>query len=124
MFSGKVDLTLGHPEGNRAGKVLIDLKTGGFSPQHLEDLRFYALIETIRLGTPPRRVATYYLDQGKFVPEDITNDVLFAAAARLIDGTTKIVEVLGFRTRTEPRGGPGVPLVPGPSRLRSWQAPS
>ncbi|MXW62992.1 MAG: PD-(D/E)XK nuclease family protein [Acidimicrobiaceae bacterium] len=94
VFSGKVDLTLGHPEGTRAGKVLIDLKTGGFSPQHLEDLRFYALIETIRLGTPPRRIATYYLDQGSFVPEDMTEDVLFAAAARLIDGTTKIVELL------------------------------
>ena len=95
VFSGKVDLTLGHPEGNRAGKVLIDLKTGGFSPQHLEDLRFYALVETIRLGTPPRRIATYYLDQGSFVPEDVTEGVLFAAAARLIDGTTKIVELLG-----------------------------
>ncbi len=106
VFSGKVDLTLGHPEGNRAGKVLIDLKTGGFSPQHLEDLRFYALIETIRLGTPPRLVATYYLDQGKFVPEDITNGVLFAAAARLIDGTTKIVEVLGSEREPNLVAGP------------------
>lgn len=106
VFSGKVDLTLGHPEGNRAGKVLIDLKTGGFSPQHLEDLRFYALIEAIRLGTPPRRIASYYLDQGSSVPEDVTEDVLFAAAARLIDGTTKIVELLA--SEREPN------LVPGP----------
>ena len=104
-FSGKVDLTLGRTEGNRAGKVLIDLKTGGFSPQHLEDLRFYALIETIRLA-PPRLVATYYLDQGKFVPEDITSEVLFAAAARLIDGTTKIVEVLGSEREPDLVTGP------------------
>ncbi len=105
-FSGKVDLTLGHAEGTRAGKVLIDLKTGGFSPQHLEDLRFYALIETIRLGTPPRRIATYYLDQGNFVPEDVTEEVLHAAAARLIDGTTRIVEVLGAEREPNLVAGP------------------
>lgn len=106
MFSGKVDLTLGHPEGNRAGKVLIDLKTGRFSPQHLEDMRFYALIEAIRLGTPPRRIASYYLDQGSFVPEDVTEGVLFAAAARLIDGTTKIVELLASEREPNLMAGP------------------
>ena len=106
VFSGKVDLSLGRAEGNRAGKVLIDLKTGGFSPQHLEDLRFYALIETIRLGTPPRRIATYYLDQGSFVPEDVTDAVLTAAAARLIDGTTRIVEVLGAEREPNLLAGP------------------
>ncbi len=106
VFSGKVDLTLGQSEGTRAGKVLIDLKTGGFSPQHLEDLRFYALIETIRLGTPPRRIATYYLDQGTFVPEDITDAVLMAASARLIDGTTRIVEVLGAEREPNLVAGP------------------
>lgn len=106
VIAGKVDLTLGRAEGNRAGKVLIDLKTGGFSPQHVEDLRFYALIETIRLGTPPRRVATYYLDQGSFVPEDVTAAVLEAAAARLIDGTTRIVEVLGAEREPNLVAGP------------------
>lgn len=106
VFSGKVDLTLGQADGNRAGKVLIDLKTGGFSPQHLEDLRFYALIETIRIGTPPRLIASYYLDQGSFVPEEITDGVLFAAAARLIDGTTKIVELLGAEREPNVVAGP------------------
>lgn len=112
VFSGKVDLTLGHAEGTRAGKVLIDLKTGGFSPQHLEDLRFYALIETIRLGTPPRRTATYYLDQGSFMPEDVTEAVLMAAAARLIDGTTRIVEVLGAEREPNLVAGPACRWCP------------
>ena len=31
-LAGKVDLSVGFAEGMRAGKVLIDLKTGGFSP--------------------------------------------------------------------------------------------
>ena len=105
VLSGKVDLALGQAEGDRAGKVLIDLKTGQFSPQHLEDLRFYALIEAVRLGTPPRRLATYYLDQGRFVPEDVTEGVLFAAAARVIDGITRLVELRA--DKREPRLAPG-----------------
>ena len=75
-LAGKVDLSIGVADGMRAGKVLIDLKTGGFSPSHLDDLRFYALIETIKLGVPPRRVATHYLDTGKLVPEDVTEATL------------------------------------------------
>ena len=48
VLAGKVDLALGRAEGNRAGKVLVDLKTGRAYPAHREDLRFYALIEAIR----------------------------------------------------------------------------
>ena len=54
VLSGKPDLTLGQPEGTVAGKVIIDFKTGGFSPTHREDLRFYALLEALRiLPAPP-----------------------------------------------------------------------
>ncbi len=93
VLSGKVDLALGQAEGDLAGKVLIDLKTGGFSPQHLDDLRFYALIEAIRLGTPPRRLATYYLDQGRFLPEDVTENLLFATVARINDGVARMLDL-------------------------------
>jgi hypothetical protein len=93
VLSGKVDLALGQAEGDRAGKVLIDLKTGGFSPQHLDDLRFYALIESIRLGTPPRRLATYYLDQGRFLPEDVTENLLFSTVGRVVDGIGRILDL-------------------------------
>ena len=72
ILSGKVDLSLGKPYGNTAGKVLIDFKTGAFYPSHREDLRFYALLESIRLGVPPRMVATYYLDRSDFSIEHVT----------------------------------------------------
>lgn len=98
VFNGKVDLSIGQAQGMVAGKVLVDLKTGGFSPHHLEDLRFYALLETIRLGTPPRRVASHYLDQGRFVPENITEDVLFSAANRVVGSIERIIE-LKYETR-------------------------
>ena len=92
VLSGKPDLTLGQPEGAVAGKVIIDFKTGRFSPAHREDLRFYALLEALRI-LPPRLLATYYLDQGRFHPEEVTRDLLLSAAERVIDGAHRYVEL-------------------------------
>ena len=91
VLSGKVDLTLGRADGSTAGKVLIDLKTGSPRPHHVDDLRFYALLETIRLGTPPRLLATYALDQGRAQVEQVTVDVLAAALRRTVAGTARMV---------------------------------
>jgi hypothetical protein len=104
VLSGKPDLTLGQPEGTVAGKVIIDFKTGKFSPLHREDLRFYALLEALRI-LPPRLLATYYLDQGRFNPEEVTRDLLLSAAERVIDGAHRYVE-LASRQR-EPTVAPG-----------------
>ncbi|MCQ3813677.1 MAG: PD-(D/E)XK nuclease family protein [Acidimicrobiia bacterium] len=112
VFSGKVDLTLGSLEGTKAGKVLIDFKTGGFAQNHHEDLRFYALIECIRVGVPPRRTASYYLDQARLVPEDITTEVLFAAAKRLIAATTKIIETTSSQRPAKLAAGPACRWCP------------
>ena len=95
VLDGKVDLTLGTATGDRAGKVLIDLKTGGFSVDHAHDLRFYALVETLRLGVPPRLLATYDLDRARAVPEEVTEAVLRSAVARTVDGVARIVELTG-----------------------------
>jgi hypothetical protein len=92
-LAGKVDLALGRAEGDRAGKVLVDLKTGRAAPVHREDLRFYALIETIRVGVPPRTIGTHYLDSGTLSVEDVNVDVLEAAVARTVDGTLRIAEL-------------------------------
>ena len=42
-------------------KVIIDVKSGGLHVSHREDLRFYALVEALRSGMAPRRLATYSL---------------------------------------------------------------
>jgi RecB family exonuclease len=93
-LSGRVDLTLGQPAGAAPRKVILDLKTGGPASYHRDDLRFYGLIETIRMGVPPRALATYYLDAARVEVEDVTPAVLDAALARTVDGTRKLVEVL------------------------------
>lgn len=94
VLSGQVDLTLGRPRGSQASKVLVDLKTGGAHPSHVDDLRFYALLDTIRLGVPPRLLASYYLDSGRAHVEPVSTDVLHAAARRTADGVRRLVELL------------------------------
>jgi hypothetical protein len=105
QLRGKVDLTIGTAAGARAGKVLVDLKTGRFAPHHLDDLRFYALLELFRLGVPPRRLATYYLDKGDFLPEDVTVPLLESTVARVGDGIVKLVELRAARREPEVRAG-------------------
>jgi hypothetical protein len=91
VLSGKVDLALGQARGTTAGKVLVDLKTGGTRSSHVDDLRFYALLETIKVGVPPRIVASAYLDQGMLSPEAVTEDVLAAALHRTVAGISRLV---------------------------------
>ena len=57
-------------------------------------MRFYALLESIRLGVPPRMVATYYLDRSEFSSENITENVLESALFRVEDGIERIVNIL------------------------------
>lgn len=106
VLQGKVDLSLGRSQGTTAGKVLIDLKTGGFAPVHLDDLRFYALLETIRLGVPPRLVATYYLDSGDPKVEPVTVGLLRATVARVVDGCERLVGLAHGTVEPALRVGP------------------
>lgn len=92
-LSGMVDLSLGRARGNEAGKVLIDLKTGRPHPSHIDDLRFYALLETLKIGTPPRLLVSYYLDAGEPRPEAVTEDLLWSTAKRTVDAVAKMVEI-------------------------------
>lgn len=101
VLAGKTDLTLGRP----GDKVIIDLKTGRSSRTHREDLRFYALLDTVKLGVPPRKVASYYLDTARTDPEDVTEGTLRAATRRTIDGVRRIVAVT--RLGEDPRVRPG-----------------
>ena len=97
---GTVDLTLGSARGREAGKVIIDLKSGRPGPHHVDDLRFYALLETLKLGVPPRLIVTYYLDAGRPRSEVVTEDLLHSTVRRVTDAVTKMVELLGGREPT------------------------
>lgn len=105
-LAAKVDLALGQARGREARVLIVDLKTGHPQPGHLDDLRYYALVHAIRTGVPPFRVASYYLDACSFHHEDIDEDLLRQAAARVVEGVTRIVELRHTRIR-EPGISPG-----------------
>jgi hypothetical protein len=93
VLSGKYDLSLGQAQGSTARKVIVDFKTGGFSPTHVDEMRYYALLDTLKIGTPPRLVATYYLDSGRAHPEPVTEDLLEATVARVGDGVNRMAQL-------------------------------
>jgi len=106
ILDGKVDLSLGTARGRTAGKVIVDFKTGTSLPLHREDLRFYALVDALRIGVPPRMLSSYYLDRGHSVSEAVTVETLEATVARVSDGVGRLVQL---------RHGGRVPnRIPGP----------
>lgn len=112
QLKGKVDLTIGTADGCRAGKVVVDFKTGARSTTHVEDLRFYALLETLRLGVPPWKVATYYLDSGQFAVEVVTEPMLEAAARRVLAGVGKLIDLRRGERPPVRQPGPGCSWCP------------
>lgn len=90
---GRVDLALGRPHGTTAGVLIVDFKTGRPGRTGPDDLRYYALLETLRTGVPPFRVANWYLDSGQSYIEDINEDVLASAARRVVDGVRLLAEL-------------------------------
>ena len=92
-FSGKVDLVVGRPQGNEARLLIIDFKSGNQSPHHRDDLRFYALLQTLRQAVPPRKLVTYYLDYSTSDVEDVTEGTLQSALLRALDGIERHIEL-------------------------------
>ncbi|HWC71419.1 MAG TPA: PD-(D/E)XK nuclease family protein [Actinomycetota bacterium] len=88
VLSGQIDLVLGLPdrlEPNRATRLVVDLKTGSAFPEYAEDMRFYALLMTLRFGVPPYRAASLFLESGTWQAEDVTEEILQHAADRAIE---------------------------------------
>ncbi len=105
-LQGRVDLTLGQPLGHQPRKVIIDLKTGGYGLTHREDLRFYALVETLRIGVPPRLVASYYLDAARAETETITPGHLDGAARRVAVAVERLLTLEATPEAAITRPGP------------------
>jgi hypothetical protein len=97
LLTGTIDLSLGRPRDEapmEARRLFIELKTGIERPEYVDDLRFYALVATLRFGVPPFRVATLFLEDGSYRQEDVTEDLLEAAARRAAAAATKHVSLL------------------------------
>jgi hypothetical protein len=102
---GRYDLSLGMPGRNPPEVLIVDLKTGGQRAEHGEEVCYYALLETLKQGAPPYRVATYYLDESSFREFDVNEDLLLSAARRTVDGVARLAD-LWLRSR-DPALTPG-----------------
>lgn len=111
VLTGRFDLTLGLPDGDTSGRVVIDLKTGGLRPQHREELRYYALLEALVNGVPPARVANFYLDSGRVDFEDVDDGVLEASLRQIVGAGRRLVALRQGATPVE-RPGPACTWCP------------
>ena len=96
QLQGVPDLIIDSPiEDGRARALLIDLKTGMPRGQRDRDeLRFYALLATLRGGAPPFRWATLYVTEGRVEHEDLSEAVLATAADRVAAAVLQAVRLL------------------------------
>ena len=109
IMSGVVDLAFGGPAGERASVCVVELKSGRRRVEHRGDLHFYALLETLRSGAPPFRIATYYTRTGELDVEAVTEDVLVGSLQRVLAGAVKLCRLAAG---TEP--------VRSPNGLCAW----
>lgn len=93
-LQGTPDLTLGRLREDECRMLLVDFKTGQRKPQSERDeLRFYALLLTLKYGVPPWRWAAYYVPECAWDLEDLDPDALWAAARRVVDGVEQAVRL-------------------------------
>ena len=89
--------------GTRAASCSIDLKSGRIVDRHREDLRFYALVETLAREVPPRSVASFSLEAGEAVVDQVNEAMLRSSLRRTLDAIARMIEL---RRRGPPRRAP------------------
>jgi hypothetical protein len=146
VLSGVIDLALGAPSAGRASVCVVEVKSGRRRVEHRADLHLYALMETLRSGAPPFRVATYYTDTGELDVEPVGRDVLVSALHRVLSGALALCRLAsGAAPERTPnplcawcsvlpscgpgraRAGTAVPRTPGDNvgddALEAWDEP-
>ena len=93
LLRGRADLTMGKPFERESRKLIVDLKTGRVIARHREDLRFYAIVETLSRQVPPRKLASFYLDAAQPIVEDVTESLLRSTLRRTFDGVNALIEL-------------------------------
>ena len=79
LLRGWADLLIGAPRQEVASVCLVSIRSTPLHPLHREELHFAALIETLRSGIPPFRVASYSTLTGEIDAEPVTEDLLKGA---------------------------------------------
>jgi hypothetical protein len=90
ILAATADLVLGAPSAGAASVCLVSVEPGPPLPEHGADRRFLSLLETVRSGAPPFRVATYYTGCGRLDVHDVTDADLASAVSTTLDATTSM----------------------------------
>jgi len=115
LLSGRPDLTIGRPTLHRAGVLVVEAKGGRFRPAHLEELRFYTLLEALRWGVAPFRGVVWCLGDGRLESVDVDADLVWSEALRVADAIARLTRLAAGEV---PRAAanplcPSCPLVEG-----------
>lgn len=95
VLQGTPDLTVGRVRDDRARMLLVDLKTGLRRPEdERQELRFYALLLTLKHGQPPFRWAAHYVAEGAWDVEDYRPELLDTAVRRTLDSIDQAVRLM------------------------------
>lgn len=93
VLVGVIDLVIGSPSSGRASVGLVEVKSGRPRSQDRADLRYYALLETLRSGAPPFRITTFYTRTGQALAEDVDDQILAASVERVLAASNRTTEV-------------------------------
>jgi hypothetical protein len=83
VLHGVFDLLVGLPRPDAASLCALGLCTGGSWARERRSLHYLALLETLRSGTPPFRLALLETGSGRYGVEDVREEHLRAIASHL-----------------------------------------
>jgi hypothetical protein len=83
VLQGVFDLLIGVPATGRASLCAMGVSTGGPWPRERRALHYLALLETLRSGTPPFRLALLESASGRYGVEDVREEHLVAMASHV-----------------------------------------
>jgi hypothetical protein len=110
-LSGRPDVTVGRPTRHRAGVLVVEAKSGGFRPAHLEELRFYVLLEALRWRVAPFRAVLWCLGDGRLEAVEVDADLVWSEALRVADAITRLTR-LAAGEPPRPSANPLCPSCP------------
>jgi hypothetical protein len=89
VLHGTFDLLVGLPQRGTASLCALGLSTSAAWANERRSLHFLALLETLRSGTPPFRLALLESASGRYGVEDVREEHLRAIASHLFAWLTR-----------------------------------
>ncbi len=89
VLSAVADLVLGPPAGTEATVCIVRVEAGSPQDEHRQQLHMCALLQTLRSGAPPFRVATWYSESGRLDVDDVDDELLLEAQQRTVTAAVR-----------------------------------